>query len=95
MFRPVLAEHPDELDARIALADALLHLRRFDEGLQVLEPPPPDTAQKSEKLGPWWESVRVRMMRVKFELAHGRTGAFLDAALPLVEETIEGEYQVG
>lgn len=34
------------------------------------------------------------MMRAKFQLAQGGTDAFLDAALPLVEETIEGEYQV-
>ena len=39
--------------------------------------------------------MRVRMMRAKYELAQGGAGAFLDSALPLVEETIEGEYQVG
>ncbi|GAQ88179.1 hypothetical protein KFL_004070010 [Klebsormidium nitens] len=92
----VLVELPDDLDARIALSDALLHLRRFDDGLRVLDAPPL-ALQSGTGTGtgtaPWWESARARMMRAKFQLAQGGTDAFLDAALPLVEETIEGEHQ--
>jgi hypothetical protein len=91
-----LAEHPDSLDARIVLSDALMHLEKFQEGLRVLEPSEASVrALRASGEEPWWESVRVRIMRAKFRLAQGSTEAFLEAALPLVEQTIDGEFEVG
>lgn len=84
------------MDARIVLSDALMHLEKFEEGLRVLEPSEASMGvHRASGEEPWWESVRVRIMRAKFRLAQGSTEAFLEAALPLVEQTIDGEFEVG